>query len=97
MAADKKLDTDKLSGKKVKIRINKTGSKFDVDPVPVSLNGTQYTIRRGEEVIVPIEIVEVLNNATEVHYEQIHHNDGSATLAPREAPAYPFQILGVPA
>ena len=96
MAQEKPVSKDvkaELSGKKVKITIHKDPRPHAVDPVPVSINGYQWTIRRGEIVEVPIEVVHVLNNAVEVHYDQIANPDHTVNLRPREAMAYPFAVV----
>ncbi len=87
----------KLSGKRIKIMIMKSGDKHAIDPVPLSLNGHQITVKRGEKVDIPVEFLEILENATEYHYEQITNSDLSTTMAKREAPSYPYQVLGVAA
>lgn len=79
-----------LSGKMVKLKIMKSNDKHEVDPVPVSINGHQWTIRRNEEVIVPVEVVEVLEHATETQFEHVLNADHSSTLIPRDVQSYPF-------
>lgn len=89
------LDAEKPSTKdkafeKVRIVIHKSPLPHAVDPVPVSVNGRQWTIKRGEIVEVPRYIVEVLEHAEETHFDQVSHQDGSASLVERKSLSYPF-------
>ncbi len=84
----------RLSGKRVKIVIQKSQDKYAIDPVPLALNGHQITIRRGEKVDIPVEFLEVLELAVTTNYEQETLKDGSTAMVPREAPSYPFMVLG---
>lgn len=93
MASKEAQNSDKLSGKKVSIMIHKDHRPHAVDPVPVSINGYQWTIRRGEVVEVPVELIEVLSNAKETHYEQVVDKDHAMSMVPREVLSYPFQVV----
>lgn len=93
MASKEAQNSDKLSGKKVKVMIHRSQDKFAVDPVPLSLNGHQITIKRGQEVEIPIEFIEVLDHAQETIYDQVTNQDHSVQLVPRVAHSYPFQVL----
>jgi hypothetical protein len=86
----KKSEVEDLSGKKVRLQIHKDSSPTAVDPVFVGLNFVGYTIRRGEEVIVPAELVEVLKSASEIRYEQ-----KGDELISREVPSYAFSVSPV--
>lgn len=83
----------KVERKRALISIHKDARAHAVDPVPVALNGIQYTIRRGEEVEVPVELLEVLDQAEEIRYEQVANRDGSVTMVPRKALSYPYQLI----
>ncbi|MGC9239763.1 MAG: hypothetical protein ACP5D5_08890 [Acidithiobacillus sp.] len=54
-------------GKRVRILISE-GSEQDLPYVFVGVNGQSYQISRGEEVDVPVEVLEVLDNAVTVTY-----------------------------
>lgn len=54
-----------LSGKKIAITINDGKEDIDRLPVFISINGYAYQIKRNERVVVPEELVEILNNASE--------------------------------
>ena len=56
----RKGEVEDLSGKKVRLTIHKDPSPTAVDPVFVGVNFVGYAIKRGEEVIVPVEVVDVL-------------------------------------
>jgi hypothetical protein len=89
------LDAEKPSAKDkaselVRIVIHKSPLPHAVDPVPVSVNGRQWTIKRGEVVEVPRFLVEVLEHAEETHFDQIGNPDGSTNLLERKSLSYPF-------
>lgn len=85
-----KKGSDALSGKKVKLTIHKDSNPSAVDPVFVGVNFVGYSIKRGEEVVVPTEIAEALHQATEIRYEQ----QGSE-LVMREVPSYAITVMPV--
>jgi hypothetical protein len=58
-----------LSGKRVELTIMQDSGENGREPVFVGLNGTGYQIPRGIPVNVPVEVLEVLNNATMTVYE----------------------------
>lgn len=66
------------------IRLSKT--ERDVRPLPVSVNGVQYTVPRGVDVQVPPWVVHVLENAREEKY-----NEEGISLG--EMPAHSFQVV----
>lgn len=84
------VDPDALSGKKVRLTIHKDGSPQAVKDVFVGINGVGYLIKRGEEVVVPVEVVNILENAIETRYEQ----DGDQLIA-RDVLSYPFNAVPV--
>jgi hypothetical protein len=86
----RKPEVEALTGKKVKLTIHKDPSPTAVDPVFVGLNFVGYSIKRGEEVIVPAELVEVLKSSAEVRYEQ-----KGDQLIIREVPSYAFSVMPV--
>jgi len=86
----KKSEVEDLSGKKVRLTIHKDSSPTAVDPVFVGLNFVGYSIRRGEEVVVPAELVEVLKTSIEVRFEQ----KGDQMIT-REVPSYAFSVSPV--
>lgn len=83
-----------LMPRRVKILIHKDPRPGAVDPVFVGVNNVGYTINRGQAAEVPVEVVEVLENAKETHYDVVQNQDGSQAMIPREAYAYPFAIVG---
>jgi hypothetical protein len=69
-------------------------SRNSVDPVPVSINGVQYAIRRGKIAFVPECVVEALKNSVELSYEA---EDGNVeNRVATEVQSYPFQIMEGP-
>lgn len=54
-----------VGSERVKIVIDESGNPKDSQYVFVSINGRAYQIRRGVEVEVPVEILNVLNDAVE--------------------------------
>ena len=93
--SDKPHDGGVVGGiKRTKIVIHESTDVNAVNPVFVGVNGTGYTINRGQEVDVPAAVVEVLNNARETLYERKKDKFGREYMSPREALSYPFSILG---
>jgi len=89
------LDDTSLSGKqRTKIIIHESQNPNAVNPVFVGVNGIGYTINRGEEVEVPVGVVEALNNARETLYDRKKDELGREYLSARQALSYPFSILG---
>lgn len=68
---------------KVRLTIHKDSNPNAVDPVFVGVNFVGYTIKRGEEVVVPKEVADALESAVENRYEQ---KGSEMTL--REVPSY---------
>lgn len=58
-----------FSGRKVRITIHDGKDDIDRLPVNISINGYAYQINRNASVVVPIEVLEVLENAKEDRYE----------------------------
>lgn len=83
----KKPQGEGLSGKMVKLTISKDGSKGDV---PVGLNGNVFLIKRGVEVVVPVEYMEVLQNAIETHKIQ---DKQTGEMKDVEVQSYPFSAV----
>lgn len=79
--------------RKVRIRIHESALPHAVDPVPVSVNGRQYTINRGQVAEVPVCVAKVLEDAVETHYEQVRGPDGATELRSRTSMAYPFSYV----
>jgi len=75
---------------KVKIMIPAQNDKVGAEPVFVAVNAKTYRIVRGEEVEVPLEVIEVLKNAVENRYRQ--KDDG--TLSKHYVTTTPFTIVG---
>lgn len=73
-----------LSGKKVKVKF--FNSEEDTSPIKASLNGVAYQIPRGEVSEIPVELLEVFNNA------QVMFTDGNGELAFK--PRHSFQVIG---
>jgi len=69
-------------------------ARNSIDPVPVSVNGVQYAIRRGMAAYVPACVVEALRNAEEINYEA--EDDNVENRQPSMVQSYPFQILDGP-
>jgi hypothetical protein len=59
----------KAKGDRVALLIHEQDGLAGSDDVFVGVNGRGYQIKRGVEVLVPPEVVEVLNNAIITHFE----------------------------
>lgn len=77
----------------VTIVIAKADKKAGSEPVPVSVQGVQYTIPRGIPIGVPPSVVEVLKNAVRTIYEQ---PDDGGDMIEEDVQSYPFQVLNDP-
>lgn len=78
-------DVEDLDRKKGWMTIVIAEDESDQQPVFVGVNGKSYWIRRGEPVVVPPEVVEVLNNAKQVVWNP---KDGTS----KNIPTYPFRV-----
>ena len=82
--AEQDTSEDKPLSKKVTIVINK--DKDDKQPVPVAVNGKVYRIVRGEKVTVPVEVLNVLEDAIQVIKDP-------ETEELSEVPAYNYRVV----
>lgn len=81
----KSAPTPKAEGKRVEITIHQDAR--DQQPVQVGLNGKMYLIKRGEKVIVPKAVVEILEHAVRFEYDP--------SMSKRtEVLSYPFTTHG---
>ncbi len=62
---------DQLSGDKVKVEINESDGVGGKDDVFVQINGYAYKIKRGVPVLIPVEVMKVIENATMTVYEAL--------------------------
>jgi hypothetical protein len=69
----------------IKYEISIAQDSQDKQPVPVSVNGYNYVIKRGQKVTVPAAVVEVLDHAVQYVYDP-------SNMERQEVHAYPFQI-----
>ncbi len=87
---DETMENIDLSHEKtVKIVIHKSETDPKSKVVPVSINGKTWLIKRGEQVDVPLSVLEVLKNASKDTYAQ----DDNGELVKRVVPSYPFSVL----
>lgn len=77
---------------KARIKMSPNQSNKKGHPVVVGLNGTMYTIPVSVEVLIPIGLVEILDNAIRFEYDQ---NPETLEMERREVHSYPFALLGV--
>ncbi|KJZ07168.1 hypothetical protein TW86_18095 [Halomonas sp. S2151] len=70
-----------------RFRIIIATSDSDKQPVQVGVNGRMYAIKRGEEVVVPASVVNVLRDAVQHIYDP-------KTMKESKVLAYPFQVMG---
>ncbi len=81
---------DQLSGEKVKIEIHESENDTGKDDVFVQINGYAYKIKRGVEVVVPVEVLNVLENATMTIYE----NAQGGGHGERSVKRFSYSVLG---
>lgn len=77
----KEAPAPKAEGKRIEITIPQDAR--DQQPVQVGLNGKMYLIKRGEKVIVPKAVVEILEHAVRFEYDP-------NTMKRTEVLSYPF-------
>lgn len=72
------------------VRVMINPEEHGIDPVPISVNGVAYSVRRGEEVDLPYPYFEALKNAK----RGVPIVDKERTIIGyREVPAFPYQVL----
>lgn len=81
---------DQLCGDKVKIEINEGEGDGGKDDVFVQINGYAYKIKRGVEVIVPVEVLHVLENANMTVYENAQGGGHES----RKVKRFSYSVLG---
>ena len=81
---------DQLCGDKVKIEINEGEGDGGEDDVFVQINGYAYKIKRGVEVIVPVEVLHVLENANMTVYENAQGGGHDS----RKVKRFSYSVLG---
>ena len=77
-----------MSGKKRTLTIHPGEGENGSDNVFLQINGYAYSIKRGEPVLVPEEVVEVLNNARQT---LMSFGPGGAVVE-RSVPRYAFSV-----
>lgn len=89
-AAQRRAARTPAAGGTVRIMIPRT--ERDVRDVPLGRNGDYILVKRGVPVDLPIEFLEVLDNAKETrYYEEIDPADGRKKLVPQVVHSYPYQ------
>lgn len=81
---------DQLCGDKVKIEIHEGSDDNDKHDVFVQINGYAYSIKRGVEVVVPVEVLHVLENATMTKYA----TEQGGGQSERKTKRFAYSILG---
>ena len=81
---------DQLCGKKVRIEIHETEAQDGKDDVFVQINGYAYSIKRGVEVVIPVEVLHVLENANMTVYGA----SNTAASAGRIVRRFPYSVHG---
>jgi hypothetical protein len=79
-----------LSGKRVELTINQDSGENGREPVFVGLNGVGFQIPRGVPVNVPVELLEILDNAVQTVYE----SNGNTAQA-REVKRYSYNTRAI--
>lgn len=77
---------------RVTILIDLSDEPGGAEPVPVSVNGRNQWIPRGEPVEISVPYFEVLKRAVK-HVHDVQR-DGSMNPIPRLVPMYPFREIG---
>lgn len=66
---------DAMSGDRVKITIFEQSGDSGREDVFVGVNGVGYQIKRGEPVLIPIEVLHALDNCVETTYESMPNGE----------------------
>lgn len=74
-----------LSGKKVSLTIHPSEGDGGSDAVFLQLNGYAYQVPRGKPQVVPVELVEILNNAKQTILSFATGGQITERVAPRFA------------
>lgn len=64
-------------------------------PVPVSVNGRLWKLPRGEPLVVPVEVIEVLDNARVNTVIKEIDDNGNPHIVKRDYLSYPYTILDI--
>ena len=62
-------------------------------PVPVGINGRVWNLPRGQECVVPVEVIAVLDDARVVSYVKEVDDDGNPQVRRLEYLSYPYTLL----
>lgn len=77
-----------LSGKRVTVTIHPGPGEDGNFPVDAQLNGRLYRIPRGVPCEIPVEVMEILNNAITQE-----HRVESGQVVVRNMPRFPMQVI----
>jgi hypothetical protein len=87
----KKILTAPPKPERVKIIISESDGDDGQADVFLSVNGKAYTIKRGFEVDVPREVLEVLDHAITTKMIQ---NPTTFEMSYKNVPRFPYQVIG---
>ena len=90
------IENEKFMQEPVTIMVHDSNNENDVDLVPVSVNGIQIFIKRGQPTIVKRCYLERLARAKPTSYSQnLDERLGEAmnNMKPRHALKYPFSVI----
>lgn len=82
-------NADAMTGERVEVNIQPGEGEVGKQAVFLSINGHPMNIPRGIPVNLPIEAVEILDNATQVVYE---HDKASGKMLEREVKRFAYTV-----
>lgn len=80
-----------LSGRKATITIHPSDGIGGDEAVPIGLNGFMYQVPRGEPQEVPVELLEILENAVNVHMS----NGKDLQVIERRVPRFAYTVHAI--
>lgn len=84
------LDAPVEKSKRVRIFIDESSDSSDLQFVFLSLNGRAYQVKRGVEVDIPAELLEILQHA--VVEKEVSDESGAKEF--RKFYRFPFRVIG---
>lgn len=83
---------DAMTGERLEVTIQASEGDIGKQPVFLAINGYGVLVPRGIPVHLPVELVEILDNATQVVYE---HDKATDKMLEREVKRYSYSVRAI--
>lgn len=83
---------DAMTGERLEVVIQAGEGAIGKQPVFLAINGHGFNVPRGIPVHLPVEVVEILDNATQVVYE---HDQATDKMLEREVKRYSYSVRAI--